>query len=146
MSVLLKVKAGVGRTLDEGDNPTFNEWMARVDKLLGCRGLHSLDLPDCCYRDWYDDRGAANPCGQSGTKAGVRMSSLGAVWAIGAVGLVAAVASFIRVEIVSFVWRDVYGVRKAWCRQGRLASAWRVGHRGGFEGGLHHLGGITCTM
>ena len=34
----------------------FQEWMARVDAVLAEQaGLLSEDLPDCCYRDWYDD-------------------------------------------------------------------------------------------
>jgi len=35
---------------------TFEEWMAFVDHYinLSC-GMWSNDLPDCCYRDWYDD-------------------------------------------------------------------------------------------
>lgn len=35
---------------------TFEEWMKEVDyqlAVLCCMG--SEDLPDCCYRDWYDD-------------------------------------------------------------------------------------------
>jgi hypothetical protein len=53
----LKVKAGTPRHLDAGDNPTFERWMQRVDSLviLKC-GLSVHDLPDCNYRDWYDDR------------------------------------------------------------------------------------------
>lgn len=34
---------------------TFEEWMKEVDTILmrTCY-LSSADLPDCCYRDWYD--------------------------------------------------------------------------------------------
>lgn len=36
--------------------PTFEQWMQAVDDVLGRRiGLSSQDLPDCCYRDWYDN-------------------------------------------------------------------------------------------
>jgi hypothetical protein len=35
---------------------TFEQWMKEVDNILARTvGLTSLDLPDCCYRDWYDD-------------------------------------------------------------------------------------------
>lgn len=35
---------------------TFEEWMKEVDAQLRKKvGLTHLDLPDCCYRDWYDD-------------------------------------------------------------------------------------------
>ena len=33
----------------------FDEWMCRVDALLGARlGVVSADLLDQCYRDWFD--------------------------------------------------------------------------------------------
>jgi len=56
MSVLLKVKPGVSQKLDVGDNPTFEQWMSRVDKFVGYRGLSVYDLPDCNYKAWYDRR------------------------------------------------------------------------------------------
>ena len=35
---------------------TFEQWIAKVDEILVKRvGLGRDDLPDCCYRDWYDD-------------------------------------------------------------------------------------------
>ena len=35
---------------------TFEDWMAEVDRWLEDKcGLSSLDLPDACYRDAYDD-------------------------------------------------------------------------------------------
>ena len=37
---------------------SFEEWMKMVDTVLANRdlyGLTSADLPDCCYRDWFDD-------------------------------------------------------------------------------------------
>ena len=37
-------------------NLAFDEWMHRVDAEIGRRtGLSSADLPDCNYRDWFDD-------------------------------------------------------------------------------------------
>jgi hypothetical protein len=35
---------------------TFEQWMKEVDEHLEDRcGMSSNDLPDVCYRDWYDD-------------------------------------------------------------------------------------------
>ncbi len=36
--------------------PSFEDWMRRVDAVITGRlcGLVSSDLPDCCYRDWFD--------------------------------------------------------------------------------------------
>lgn len=35
---------------------TFEQWMKEVDsRLVNSIGLTSLDLPDCPYRDWYED-------------------------------------------------------------------------------------------
>lgn len=35
---------------------TFGQWMTLVDQIIVSKvGVSSLDLPDCCYRDWYDD-------------------------------------------------------------------------------------------
>ncbi len=54
---LLKIKPGVPHELDPGDNPTFEEWMQRVDRVVTrAVGLSVYDLPDCRYRDWYDER------------------------------------------------------------------------------------------
>lgn len=34
---------------------TFDEWLRDIDRvLLATTGLSHNDLPDCCYRDWYD--------------------------------------------------------------------------------------------
>lgn len=34
----------------------FRDWMKKVDHAIQKRtGLVSDDLPDCCYRDWFDD-------------------------------------------------------------------------------------------
>ena len=56
MGLLLKVKKGVPQKMDRDDNRSFEGWMRAVDKLVGYRGLSVYDLPDCCYRDWYDNR------------------------------------------------------------------------------------------
>ena len=56
MSILLKVKKGVPFCMDADDSRSFEEWMTEVDRLVWFRGLSVYDLPDCCYRDWYDDR------------------------------------------------------------------------------------------
>ncbi len=54
---LLKIKPGVPHELDPGDNPTFEEWMQRVDRVVTrAVGLSVYDLPDCRYRDWYQER------------------------------------------------------------------------------------------
>ena len=35
---------------------TFEEWKEAVDEEVFARtGLSADDLPDVCYRDWYDD-------------------------------------------------------------------------------------------
>jgi hypothetical protein len=35
---------------------TFAQWLACVDHwLLARTGMVSADLPDCCYRDWFED-------------------------------------------------------------------------------------------
>jgi hypothetical protein len=35
---------------------TFEEWMVEVNKVVETKvGLGTDDLPDCCYRDWYDN-------------------------------------------------------------------------------------------
>lgn len=40
----------------EGNEAGFKAWMAKVDAVVSARsGLSADDLPDCCYRDWYDD-------------------------------------------------------------------------------------------
>lgn len=34
---------------------TFDQWLKEVDAILvRTVGLSHLDLPDCCYRDWYE--------------------------------------------------------------------------------------------
>jgi hypothetical protein len=35
---------------------TFDEWMAEVDNAVErIAGMSVHDLPDCCFRDWFDD-------------------------------------------------------------------------------------------
>jgi hypothetical protein len=52
----IKVRPGVPHKMDTDDNRTFDQWMQAVDLLLSrCRGVSAYDLPDCPYRDWYDD-------------------------------------------------------------------------------------------
>lgn len=35
---------------------SFEAWMKEVNKcLVKMCGMCADDLPDCCYRDWYDD-------------------------------------------------------------------------------------------
>jgi hypothetical protein len=35
--------------------PSFDAFMAAVDEVLVRKcGVSSADLPDCCYRDWFD--------------------------------------------------------------------------------------------
>jgi len=35
---------------------TFEQWLAVLDVALICKcSLSHMDLPDCPYRDWYDD-------------------------------------------------------------------------------------------
>jgi hypothetical protein len=35
---------------------TFAQWLSAVDAWLLARiGMVSADLPDCCYRDWFED-------------------------------------------------------------------------------------------
>ena len=34
---------------------TFEQWMKQVDFVLYGFGLAADDLPDCPYRDWFDD-------------------------------------------------------------------------------------------
>lgn len=54
---LLKVRDDVPYYLDDGDNPSFDDWMHRVDAIVWrCVGMSVYDLPDCPFRDWYDDR------------------------------------------------------------------------------------------
>jgi hypothetical protein len=54
---LIGIKPGASPTMRGDDRPTFDEWMNRIDRVMfSTRGLTTSDLPDCEYRDWYDDR------------------------------------------------------------------------------------------
>ena len=57
MANLIKIKPGVPMKMDSGDNPTFEEWIKRVNAFLTrtC-GLIIDDLPDCNYATWYESR------------------------------------------------------------------------------------------
>lgn len=38
------------------DDYAFRAWMKKVNSAIQDKvGLSSEDLPDCCYRDWYED-------------------------------------------------------------------------------------------
>jgi hypothetical protein len=53
----IKVKKGVPLTMDADQNPSFGEWLDRCDRLARVtRGISIHDLPDVCWRDWYDER------------------------------------------------------------------------------------------
>ncbi len=53
----MKAKAGTPRKMDKSDNSTFEEWMRQVDAYCWRgMGLSVYDLPDCLFRDWYDQR------------------------------------------------------------------------------------------
>lgn len=35
---------------------TFKAWMQAVDEaIIASVGLGYMDLPDCCFHDWFDD-------------------------------------------------------------------------------------------
>ncbi len=53
----MKIKPGTPRRLDDQDNPSFDEWMSRINRLIEhFHGLSVYDLPDCNYKDWYVSR------------------------------------------------------------------------------------------
>ena len=53
----LSIKQGTPYEMDRGDNPTFDEWMRRVDAVMWrAVGVSIHDLPDCDFRTWYDER------------------------------------------------------------------------------------------
>lgn len=44
------------KTQAQFDKPTFEQWMERVDaSSFYYAGLSVYDLPDCNFRDWYED-------------------------------------------------------------------------------------------
>lgn len=57
MKLKIQVKKNVPQKMDASDNPTYEEWVARVDRLISRYTFVSLhDLPDVPLRDWYDAR------------------------------------------------------------------------------------------
>ena len=57
MSLLLKIKPGVPMKMDANDNPTFDQWMDRIDRVISkYRGISVYDLEDCPFTEWYDNR------------------------------------------------------------------------------------------
>ena len=55
--IFIKIKPGAIEIMKDEDHSTFDEWMKRCDMILmRTRGMSVHDLPDCTYRDWYDDR------------------------------------------------------------------------------------------
>jgi hypothetical protein len=53
----IKVKPGTPRKLDDSDNPTFDQWMERIDKIIWhCLFLSIHDLPDINFMDLYEKR------------------------------------------------------------------------------------------
>jgi hypothetical protein len=54
----IRMKPGTPLKMNPDDQATFDEWMLRVDRILARHllGCTSADLPDCNYRDWYDNR------------------------------------------------------------------------------------------
>lgn len=53
----IKIKDGTPATLNPGDNPTYEQWLNRVNKWVSSfTGLDLRDLQDMKYRDWYDAR------------------------------------------------------------------------------------------
>jgi hypothetical protein len=57
---------------DRKEKPkTFEEWMSRVDRVLEqTQDLCSADLPDCPYRDWYDDDVSPSSAAKRAYRAG----------------------------------------------------------------------------
>ena len=54
---IIKILPGIPRKMEVNDIPTFDEWMARVDRLLyHYIGCVSADLVDCNWQDWYMNR------------------------------------------------------------------------------------------
>jgi len=53
----IKVKPGIPQKMDASDASTFEQWMKQIDNYCWRGvGLSVYDLPDCCFRDWYDKR------------------------------------------------------------------------------------------
>lgn len=44
-------------TTAQSDDQRFHQWKRQVNRLVQSKvGLAADDLPDCPYRDWFDDR------------------------------------------------------------------------------------------
>ena len=55
--ITIKVKKGIPMLMDDTDRPTFEEWMARVDRLVSRHvGISVYDLEDAPFMEWYEDR------------------------------------------------------------------------------------------
>ena len=52
----LKLRKGLPLGMDADDNPTYEQWMSRVDGIVRAIGCSIYDLPDCNYLDWYNAR------------------------------------------------------------------------------------------
>lgn len=49
---------------------SFDQWMAEIDQYVTRRvGCSVYDLPDCCYRDWYDDGDSARTAAAAAIRA-----------------------------------------------------------------------------
>lgn len=49
---------------------TFEAWFAAVEKAVQAKtGLSLQDLPDCCYRDWYEDGMSAKTAASKAVRA-----------------------------------------------------------------------------
>lgn len=48
----------------------FQDWMDKVDKeVINYCGLSVHDLPDCCFRDWFDDGASPKQAAKRAIKA-----------------------------------------------------------------------------
>lgn len=47
---------------------TFEQWLNKVHKYLDFIGLSIHDIPDCPYRDWYDDGVQPNSAARKAVK------------------------------------------------------------------------------
>jgi hypothetical protein len=53
----LKIRKGTPKYLNANENPTYDEWIKRIDSILvHYRGISLYDLADCPTREWYDKR------------------------------------------------------------------------------------------
>ena len=55
-----------------GTNGSFDLWMQRVDAAVQRQvGVSVYDLPDCCFRDWYDDDLTPNEAAEVAIENGI---------------------------------------------------------------------------